>query len=62
MTTADQWRWANADPSAGVRLMPRMIICPRCGVVKGRAWSVRPGLCRDCREGLTLEERRAWAV
>ncbi len=59
--TADQWRWANADPTAGVRLMPSMRKCPRCGVTKGRVSQTRPGLCADCRAVLTPDERLEWA-
>lgn len=60
MTGADPWQWANVDPSAGVRLMPRMLLCPRCGGVKGRKGYDRPGLCVDCRDVLTNAEKAAW--
>lgn len=55
-----QWDAANRDPSAGVRLMPRLYLCPRCGVVKGRASEVRPTICGDCRDVLTPAERIEW--
>lgn len=60
MSGADQWQWANRDPSAGVRLMPKMFRCPRCGVVKGRASEVRRTICVDCRDVLTPAERIVW--
>lgn len=50
------------DPTAGVRLMPGLVYCPRCGVVKGRVQKVRRGLCADCRETMTPDERRAWII
>lgn len=56
------WEKASVDPSAGVRLYPRLVKCIRCGVVKGRPKSVRPGLCRDCRAGMPMSERAAWAA
>lgn len=59
---ARQWDYANRDPSAGVRLAPRMLICPRCGIVKGRPHKVRPGLCADCRDVVPRAERSAWAA
>lgn len=48
------------DPTAGVRLMPAVAECPRCGVEKGRASECRPGLCRDCYRVLTVDERPVW--
>jgi len=62
MKRGDAWTSVNVDPSAGVPLVPRVVRCPRCDVVKGPKWSVRPGLCADCRETLTLDERKAWAA
>ena len=59
---ASQWDYASVDPTAGVRLAPRLAICPRCGVVKGRASHCRPGLCRDCVDSMTRDERLAWAA
>lgn len=50
------------DPTAGVRLMPKLIECPRCGVTKGRIGKARPGICTDCRDTMTPAERRAWIV
>ncbi len=57
---ASQWDYANRDPSAGVRLMPKMFRCPRCGVVKGRASEVRRTICVDCHDVLTPAERIEW--
>lgn len=51
---------ANADPSAGVRLMPALLLCPRCGCVKGRKGYDRPGLCVDCRDVLSDAEKAIW--
>lgn len=56
------WANANNDPTAGVKLMPRMVTCPRCGVAKGRPGYVRPGLCGDCREVVPRADRAAWAA
>lgn len=56
------WEKASADPSAGVRLFPRVIKCSRCGVAKGRPYYARPGLCRDCRDVVPVAERAAWAA
>lgn len=49
------------DPSAGVTLAPKRVICPRCGIDKGRVSDARKGLCRSCSGGLTPKEREAWA-
>lgn len=54
------WKPINADPTAGVSLATGFIYCTRCGVLKGKKWDARPGLCVDCREVLTPAERRAW--
>lgn len=57
------WASVNLDPTAGVTLVPRVIRCGRCGVVKGRAdGSARPGLCVDCRAVLPPAERVPWRV
>lgn len=48
------------DPTAGVRLAPRVVHCPRCGIAKGQLGQVRKTLCVDCRDELTPAERAAW--
>ena len=58
--SGEGWKRAHDDPSAGVRLMPKMFRCPRCGVVKGRASGVRCTICHDCRDVLTPAERIEW--
>lgn len=60
MSGADQWQWANRDPSTGVRRVPKLFYCPRCGVLKGRASEVRKTLCADCHDVLTPAERIEW--
>ena len=50
----------HVDPTAGVRLSPRLLLCPRCGGVKGRKGYDRPGLCVDCRDVLSDAEKAAW--
>lgn len=52
---------AIIDPSAGVTLAPRLELCPRCGVSKGKKSNARPGLCRDCSEVLGADRVR-WAA
>lgn len=54
------WRYAAIDPSAGVTLMPRRIVCPRCGVDKGQRGIARPGLCSDCSRPMTPADRALW--
>lgn len=49
-----------ADPTAGVTLAPKLLLCPRCGGVKGRKGYDRPGLCADCRDVLSAAEREIW--
>ena len=51
----------RVDPTAGVTLMPRRTLCPRCGFDKGVQGHARDGLCRTCRDGLTPAERLEWA-
>lgn len=60
MTGGRSWKGVQDDPTAGVMLWPTIIHCPRCGVEKGTHKTARPGLCRDCSGGLSMEERRAW--
>lgn len=48
------------DPTAGVTLAPKLLLCPRCGGVKGRKGYDRPGLCPDCRDVLSEEEKAVW--
>lgn len=54
------WEHVHVDPTAGVALWPRMLYCPRCGGVKGRAAHDRPGLCTDCREVVPRAEWASW--
>lgn len=56
------WEIASADPTAGVRLMPKKAYCPRCGIEKGIASQVRRGLCMDCYGILDAPTRKAWAA
>lgn len=60
MKGAQGWATASLDPTAGVRLYPRVIHCPRCGVEKGSHGHAKPGICRDCAGSLTAEERAEW--
>lgn len=48
----------HVDPTAGVRLSPRLVTCPRCGIEK--LHKSRRGLCLDCCGILTQAERAAW--
>lgn len=50
----------HADPSAGVTLY-KVIVCPRCGIEKGKAKSVKKGLCVDCAGVLRIDgTHRLW--
>ena len=53
-------REAHVDPTAGVCLAPKLLLCPRCGIVKGRKGWDRPGLCVDCRGVLSDAEKAVW--
>lgn len=53
-------RVGSPDPSAGVSLV-RLVLCPRCGIAKGRVSHARAGLCRDCSE-VVGADRGAWAA
>jgi hypothetical protein len=50
----------HVDPTAGVRRMPALLLCPRCGGMKGRKVLYRPGLCVDRRDVLSEAERAVW--
>ena len=51
-------RAVHVDPTAGVCLAPKLLLCPRCGIEKPS--KSRRGLCLDCYGILTYVERAAW--
>lgn len=52
----------HVDPTAGVTIMPRLEVCPRCGVAKGKRGNARRGLCRDCADVVGPRDRGRWAA